>query len=133
MSIVLPNKENIASRCFVFYFQSPFSVIIVSHRAHDFAGNVGVVLGIFSPQNGRHADMSAPCCRHDTDHVGDIAPCRLAGRRVGVVSARVNCDVSAWRRVVDHGRRPPRPLPLPMLLVQSFPMSCALGLLRTNR
>ena len=60
-----------------------------------FAGNVGVVSGIFPPQNDRHADMSAPCRQHDTDHVGDIAPCRLAGRRVGVVSARVNCDVSA--------------------------------------
>jgi hypothetical protein len=51
------------------------------------AGNVGVVSGIFSPQNDRHADMSALCCQHDTDHVGDIAPCRLVGRRVGVVSA----------------------------------------------
>ncbi len=61
----------------------------------SFAGNVGVVSGIFSPQNDRHADMSAPCPRHDTDHVGDIAPCRLAGHRVGVVSACVNCDVSA--------------------------------------
>ena len=37
------------------------------------AGNVGVVSGIFSPQNDRHADMSALCRRHDTDHVGDIA------------------------------------------------------------
>ena len=59
------------------------------------AGNVGVVSGIFPPQNDRHADMSAPCRRHDTDHVGDIAPCRLSGRRVGDVSACVNCDVSA--------------------------------------
>jgi hypothetical protein len=58
------------------------------------AGNVGVVSGIFSPQNNRHADMSAPCCRHDTDHVGDIAPCQLAGRCVDVVLACVNCDVS---------------------------------------
>ena len=64
-------------------------------RILHLAGNVGVVLGIFSSQNDRHADMSAPCRRHDTDHVGDIAPCQLAGRRVGVVSARVNCDVSA--------------------------------------
>jgi hypothetical protein len=55
------------------------------------AGNVGVVSGIFSPQNDRHANMSAPCRQHGTD----IAPCRLAGRRVDVVSARVNCDVSA--------------------------------------
>ncbi len=39
--------------------------------------------------------MSAPGRRHDTDHVGDIAPCRLAGRRVSVMSARVNCDVLA--------------------------------------
>ena len=37
------------------------------------AGNVGVVSGIFSPQTGRHTDMSASCCRHDTDHVGDMA------------------------------------------------------------
>jgi hypothetical protein len=37
------------------------------------AGNVGVVSGIFSSQNDRHADMSALCRRHDTDHVGDIA------------------------------------------------------------
>ncbi len=59
------------------------------------AGNVGVVSGISPPQNDRQADMSASCCRHDTDHVGDIAPCRLAGRRVGVVSAPINCDVSA--------------------------------------
>jgi len=59
------------------------------------AGNVGVVTGIFSPKNDRHADMSAQCRRHDIDHVGNIAPCRLIGRRVGVVSARVNCDVSA--------------------------------------
>ena len=51
------------------------------------AGNVGVVSGIFSPQNDRHADMSALCRQHDTDHVGDIAPCRLVGRRVGGVSA----------------------------------------------
>jgi hypothetical protein len=62
---------------------------------YNFAGNVGVVSGIFSPKNDRHADMSAQCRRHDIDHVGDIAPCRLVGRRVGVVSARVNCDVSA--------------------------------------
>jgi hypothetical protein len=62
-----------------------------------FAGNVGVVSGIFSPKNDRHADMSAQCRRHDIDHVGDIAPCRLVGRRVGVVSARVNCDVSAHK------------------------------------
>ncbi len=66
-----------------------------SHEVQGLAGNVGVVSGIFSPQNDRHADMSAPCRRHDTDHVGDIAPCRLAGRRVGVVLARVNFDVSA--------------------------------------
>ncbi len=32
--------------------------------------------------------MSAPCRRRDTDHVGNI---------VGVVSARVNCDVSAHK------------------------------------
>jgi hypothetical protein len=38
--------------------------------------------------------MSVPCRRHDADHVGDIAPCWLAGRRVSVVSAHVNCDVS---------------------------------------
>ena len=44
----------------------------------DLAGNVGVVSGIFPPQNDVGADMSAPCRRHDTDHVGDIAPCRLA-------------------------------------------------------
>ena len=36
------------------------------------AGNVGVVSGIFFPENGDMADMSAPCRRHDTDHVGDI-------------------------------------------------------------
>ncbi len=52
-------------------------------------------VGDFSPKNNRHADMLAQCCRHDTDHVGDIAPCRLVRRHVGVVSARVNCDVSA--------------------------------------
>ncbi len=46
------------------------------------AGNVGVVSGISPPQK-------RPTCRHD------IAPCRLAGRRVGVVSACVNCDMSA--------------------------------------
>ena len=39
------------------------------------AGNVGVLSGISPPQNDRHADMSAPCRGHDTDHVGDIAPC----------------------------------------------------------
>ena len=39
--------------------------------------------------------MSAQCRRHNTDHVGDIAPCRLIGCRVGVVLARVNCDMSA--------------------------------------
>ncbi len=71
------------------------AVLITSYSLSDFAGNVGVVSGIFSPQNDRHADMSAPCRRHDTDHVGDIAPCRLAGRCVGVMSARVNCDVLA--------------------------------------
>ncbi len=59
------------------------------------AGNVGVVSEFSPPRNDRHADMSAPCRRHDTDHVGDIALCRLAGRHVGVVSARVNCDVLA--------------------------------------
>jgi hypothetical protein len=59
------------------------------------AGNVGVVSGIFSSKNDRHADMSAQCRRHNTDHVGDIALCRLVGRHVGVMSARVNCDVSA--------------------------------------
>ena len=26
------------------------------------AGNIGVVSGIFSPENGRHADMLVPCC-----------------------------------------------------------------------
>ncbi len=51
------------------------------------AGNVGVVSEIFAPQNDRHADMSALCRRHDTDHVGNIAPCRLVGRCVSVVSA----------------------------------------------
>jgi hypothetical protein len=51
------------------------------------AGNVGVVSGIFSPQNNRHADMLAPCRRHDTDHVGDIALCRLLRCCVGDVSA----------------------------------------------
>ncbi len=40
----------------------------------------------FSPQNDRHADMPALCRRHDTDHVGNIAPCWLVGRRVGVVA-----------------------------------------------
>jgi hypothetical protein len=39
--------------------------------------------------------MSATFCRHDTDHAGDIAPCQLAGSHVGVMSARINCDVSA--------------------------------------
>ena len=53
----------------------------------NLTGNVGIVSGIFSPQNGRHTDVSAPCRRHDTDHVGDIAQCRLVGCRVGVVSA----------------------------------------------
>ena len=39
--------------------------------------------------------MSAQCRRHDTNHVGNIATCRLVGRRVSVVSACENCDVSA--------------------------------------
>ena len=60
-----------------------FSLILSSLLA----GNVGVVSGIFSPQNDVGADMSAPCRQHDTDHVGDMAPCQLAGRCVGVVSA----------------------------------------------
>jgi hypothetical protein len=51
------------------------------------AGNVGVMSGISPPQNNRHADMSAPCFRHDTDHVGNMAPCRLLRCCVGVVSA----------------------------------------------
>ena len=54
---------------------------------HILAGNVGVVSRIFSYQNDRHADMAALCCRHDTDHVGNIALCRLVGRRVSVVLA----------------------------------------------
>ena len=58
-------------------------------------GNVGVVLGIFSLQNDRHANMSAQCCRHNTYHVSNIALCRLVGRHVGVVLAHINCDVLA--------------------------------------
>ena len=59
----------------------------ISSVFYSLAGNVGVMTGIFSPQNDRHADMSATCRRHDTDHVGDIAPCRLLRCHVGVVSA----------------------------------------------
>ena len=36
------------------------------------AGNVGVMSGIFFPKTADTPDMSAPCRRHDTDHVGDI-------------------------------------------------------------
>ena len=36
------------------------------------AGNVGVVSGIFFPKTADTPDMSAPCRRHDKDHVGDI-------------------------------------------------------------
>ena len=61
--------------------------VLLDSGSSGLAGNVGVVSGIFSPQNDVGADMSAPCRRHDTDHVGDMAPCRLAGRCVGVVSA----------------------------------------------
>ena len=68
------------------------------------AGNVGVVSAIFSPQNDRHADMSAPCCRHDIDHVGDIAPCRLVEHHVGVVSATWSnvMSVSCQRHSLCH-------------------------------
>jgi hypothetical protein len=64
--------------------------ITLDQTINDFvrlAGNVGIVSGIPPPQNDVGADMLAPCRRHNTDHVGDIAPCRLTGRCVSVVSA----------------------------------------------
>ena len=69
-----------------------FSCTKVTHLVGK---NVGVVLGIFSPQNGRHVDMSPRHVGADTDNVGNIEPCWLLRCHVDVVSARINCDLSA--------------------------------------
>ena len=66
------------------------------------AGNVGVVSGIFFPENGDMADMSAPCRRHDTDHVGDIEPCRLFRCADMSVSACRLPDMSARVGAMRH-------------------------------
>ena len=43
--------------------------------------------GFFFTENNRHADMSRDMSGANTDHAGDIEPCRLLRRRIDVVLA----------------------------------------------